>query len=237
MRGKLSLHLFSLLVDQVHAARKDWGRGALRRLQVLVAARAFEQGLSADDLADLARVFPVAHDVLGLEDRSRWSHLELLWSMRRARTWEKVGPAPSVFGLAESAHEAEALLEEHPHLLLSVRQDDLHVTSRGIWVLGEYLVARPDDKTIQWEWSAADKAYVIEVGSHRLKTPSKPRDLVIALKAWLHFYFDEFLPRLPAARRPASDAAQKMWQGLRTSCPECGRQIVPCLGDVGIAVQ
>jgi hypothetical protein len=236
-RGATSARLLGLVLSELHEARKDWSRGSLRRLQVLVAARAFEQGLSTDDVIDLARVFPLARDILGLEDRWRWSQLELLWSMQRSRAWQTAGSAASIFELAEAALGAEALLEEYPNMLLSVRQQDLHVTSRGVWVLGQYLAARPDDREIMWEWSADDRAYVIEVGSHRLRSATKPRDLVIALKAWLRFYFIDFLPRLPSARRPTSDAAQKMWHGLRTSCPDCGRALVPCMGDVGIALR
>jgi hypothetical protein len=111
------------------------------------------------------------------------------------------------------------------------------VTSRGISILGQLFTARPNLDEISWDWSAEARAYVIEIGPHRLCTPSKPRDLVIELKAWLRFYFDEFLPRLPTARRPITEAAQKMWQALRTPCPECNRPMVPCPGDVGIALR
>jgi hypothetical protein len=236
-RGKTSPRLFSLLLEEVHAARKEWGRGALRRLQVLLAGRAFEERLSADDVLELARVFPIARDVLGLEDRWRWIQLELLWSMHARRAWESAGRAGSVFTLAESGQAVEALLDEHPNLLLSVRKDDLHVTSRGVWVLGQYITARPEERDILWEWSAADQAYVVEIGSHRLRTAEKPRDLVAALKTWLRFYFTDFVPRLPTARRPASPAAQTMWHGLRTGCPECGKPLVPCVGEVGIGLR
>ena len=78
---------------------------------------------------------------------------------------------------------------------------------------------------------------MIEVGSHHLRTATKPRDLVQALKAWLRFYFDDFLPRLPLGRRAPSDAAQSMWHALRTTCPDCGRPLVPCVGDIGIALR
>jgi hypothetical protein len=236
-RGQRTLRYFGHVMSELHADRTRYHRGELRRLQVLLAARAFEQGLSADDLLDLARVFPPARDILGLDDRWGWSQLEQLWSLRRARAWEHAGQASHVFELAETPGEAEALLEAYPHLLLSIRPEDLHMTSRGIWVLGQYLAARPDEKAIMWEWSAEDKAYVLEVGSHRLRSAMKPRELVAALKAWLPYYFDDFLPRLPTARRSASEAAQKLWHGLRTSCPECGRPLVACTGDVGIAVR
>lgn len=237
VRGKSSPRLLGLLLGELHATRKEWGRGALRRLQVLLAARAFEQRLSADDVLDLARVFPAVRDVLGLEDRWRWVHLELVWSMQGRRTWEMAGRAATVFELAETGPEAEELLERYPNLLLSVRKDDLHVTNRGVWILGQYLAARPDDKDILWEWSAAEHVYIVEVGSHRLRTTTKPRDLVVLLKTWLRFYFVDFLPRLPTARRPTSTAAQSMWHGLRTTCPECGKPLVPCVGDMGIALR
>jgi hypothetical protein len=236
-RGKASLLLVRALLDQVHATRKEWNRGELRRLQVLVAARAFEQGLTVDDLLDLGRVFPVAAEMLGMEDRWRWGQLELLWTMSRSRAWETVGLASSVFELALVPHEGEELLQEHPATLLCVRKQALHVTSRGVWVLGQHLAARPDEDEIAWEWSADERTYLIEVGPHQLRTPRKPRDLVIELKAWLRFYFDEFLPSLPTARRPISEAAQKMWQALRTNCPDCNRPVVPCLGEVGIALR
>jgi hypothetical protein len=236
-RGKASPLLLRAMVEKIHAERKEWGRDELRRLQVLIAARALEQGLRTDDLIDLGRVFPAAREVLGLEDRWRWLQLELLYAMSRDRAWERVGVASSVFDLAGMAQELEELLAEFPSLLLAVRKQSLHVTSRGVWFLGQYLGARPNVDDIQWEWSDEKQTYVIEVGPHRLRTPRKPRDLVIELKAWLRFYFDDFVPRLAATRRPTSEAAQRMWQALRTSCPECSRPLVPCLGDVGIPLR
>ncbi len=157
--------------------------------------------------------------MLGLEDRGRWIQLELVWTMQNRRMWEATGQATSVFQLADTGPGAETLLEAHPSLLLSVRKEELHLTNRGVWVLGQYLAARPDDRDIMWEWSVAEHAYIVEIGSHRLRTAHKPRDLVVSLKTWLHFYFIEFLPRLPAARRPASTAAQSMWHGLRAAAP------------------
>src|SRR5205085_775928 len=118
-----------------------------------IAARAFEQGLRTDDLMDLGRVFPAAREVLGLEDRWRWAQLELLWAINRDRAWERVGVASSVFDLAEMPQEVEELLAEFPSLLLAVRKQSLHVTSRGVWFLGQYLAARPNVDEIQWEWS------------------------------------------------------------------------------------
>src|SRR5260221_12953692 len=110
--------------------------------------------MSLDDLVDLGRFVPVAREVLGLDDRWRWSQLELLWYMTQRRSWENVGVAASLFELAEAAADSEDLLAEYPHLLLSVRQQNLHVTSRGIWILGQHLATRPAADEIAWEWSA-----------------------------------------------------------------------------------
>ncbi len=235
--GQYSPMLFGLILEHVHATRKNWGRGELRRLQLLVAARAFEHGLTADDLADLGRAFPAAREVLGLEDRGRWGQLEVLWSMIEDREWESTGLASCVFDLVETPGAAEELLQEHPSLLLCVRKEALHVTSRGVWLLGQSFGTRPAEDSIDWTWSDEEHTYLIKAGGHRVRSPRKPRDLVTEFRAWLGFYFDDFMPRVPTTRRPASEAAQRMWQALRTSCPECGRALVPCLADVGIALR
>jgi hypothetical protein len=237
LTGKRSLRFLGLVADRLDTLARDWSPAELRRLQILVAARAFEHSLTVDDLTDVARVFPSARTLLGLDDRWRWGQLEVLWTMRRSRAWEEAGTASTVFDFADRADSAEGLLTDSPHILLHVGQESLYISSRGVWVLGQYIAARPDDQEIMWEFSTADRCYVLQIGSHRLRTKTKPRDLVIALKAWLRFYFDTFLPRLPNARRPSSDAAQKMWQTLRTTCPECSRPIVPCVGDLGIALR
>jgi hypothetical protein len=237
LRGNLPLRFVGHVLDRLAALGSDWSPAELRRLQVLVAARAFALGLALDDLMDLARVFPKARTTLGLDDRWRWGQLEVLWTMNRSRAWEEVGPASPVFEFAESHDAADKVFPDTAHLLLFISKESLHITSRGVWCLGQYLAARPDEREIVWDWSRPDRCYIIEVGSHRLRSDRKPRDLTIALKAWLRFYFDAFLPRLPTARRPQSDTVQKLWQTMRTPCPECGRPLVPCVGDMGIAVR
>jgi hypothetical protein len=235
--GRASLLLFRQLVRHLSATRKDWTRGEVQRLRVLLAARAYESGLGIDDVLDLGRLDPAAKSLLGLEDRWRWGQLELLWSMGPRRAWQGVGPALSVFDLAERAHEAEALLEQYPDLLLSVRKQQLHVTARGVWVLGQMIHAYIPDDRISWEWSEAQRIFLIDVGPHRLRIARGARELVVELKAWLKFYFRDFLPRFPTARRPTTEAGQKMWQTLRAACPECGRAMVPCVGEVGIPLR
>ena len=234
--GRASPFLLGALCEQIQASGAEWQPADRRRLGVLVAERAFAQGLSADDLVDIARVFPAA-EVLGLDDRWRWGQLDLLWSMAGTRAWEKTGLASTVFEMARASAEGEALLAESPNLLLCVRRQALHVTSSGIWILGHTVTTRPDEKEIVWEWSAAEQGYLIEIGNHVLRTKQKPHDLVIELKAWLRFYFVDFLPKLPTGRGPVSEAAQRMWQPLRTPCRECNRPLVPCVGEVGIALR
>jgi hypothetical protein len=236
LRGEAPMRFFALMLEQLDGSNQEWSRGEVRRLQVLLAARAFEHGLTVEDLVELGRVVPIARTVLGLEDRARWDQLELLWWVRRSRAWEKAGTAINVFELADTGRQAEGTLEEQPQLLLAVRPQELHVTSRGIWALGQHLTRRPVESEIMWEWSAAEKTYAIEVGEFKLRIARKPRDFIIELKAWLRFYFDDFLPRLPAARKAAKDGAAKPWQALRTNCPACGKALVPCQGDVGMAV-
>jgi hypothetical protein len=157
--------------------------------------------------------------------------------MTQSRGWQSVGQAVSVFELAEGPQQADDLLTEHPLLLLVARRGALHITSRGVWILGQNLSTRPEANEIVWEWLAGERTYVIHIGPHHLRTPRKPRDLVAELESWLQFYFGDFLPRLPTSRRPISEPAQKMWQTLLTACPECNRPLVPCEGDVGIAVR
>jgi hypothetical protein len=239
LRGEVSLLSAATLLEEFcYPRRGDWRRDELARLQVLVAARAFEQGLTVDDLSDLGRAFPAAEEALRLDDRWRWGQLELLWSLRDRRPWEWAGQAATVFELvAGPGHDVDALLEDHPDVLLSVRRGRLLVTTRGVWVQGECISALPDGVAVRVEQYYSDTAAEVRVGPHRLTIDGDVRKQVDELEDWLRFYFEDFLPKLPTTRRPPSDAARQLWQAHKTACPGCGKGLVPCLGDLGIAVR
>ena len=72
-----------------------------------------------------ARSKPAARRLFleGLEDRWRWSQLELLWSMNQRQIWETVGVASSVFTLAQAGRVEDGLVSLQ-HAVQLARPDD-----------------------------------------------------------------------------------------------------------------
>jgi hypothetical protein len=36
---------------------------------------------------------------------------------------------------------------------------------------------------------------------------------------------------------PMTESRHRMWQSSKVACPECGRALVPCPGDLGVALR
>ncbi len=177
-----------------------WGEGEHSRLRVLLCQRAFNAGLEAADLCDLGRACAPLGALLNVEDAGSLAQLRLLWSLRERRSWEEIGPAVTVFEVADSSDAADRL-EQCPDLLLAAEgEPPLDVCCRG--------VVRP------------------EVGGAAER-----------LRAWVDYYTRRFLPQVAAVQKRRSPGALRPALEHNTvGCPACQQPLVPCPGEVGLAV-
>jgi hypothetical protein len=75
------------------------------------------------------------------------------------------------------------------------------------------------------------------VGYLRIRCAENPREYLDDIRAWLVYYFQIFAPSVPNTTRPMTESRHRMWQLNKTTCPECQRALVPCLGDLGVALR
>jgi hypothetical protein len=77
----------------------------------------------------------------------------------------------------------------------------------------------------------------LTIGAIKIRCSENPRAYLDDIRRWLHFYFQEFLPTVSSIARPLLESRHRMWQLSKVTCPECGKSLVPCVGDLGVAVR
>jgi hypothetical protein len=241
-RGKLPL----AYAEGLLAGWQDdgWGGGDLARLRVLLCDAAFEAGFELRDLIEAGETAPALGDVLDVADTEALAHLRLLWSLRASRPWDRHGEAATVFDLAAGAGE-ERLLGRYPDLLLrpalpprfAVEGEGvayLLMCSRGV-VLRGTVFTRPPRAV---EMAARQGQYELVVDGHHFRFDSDPEPVATRLERWCRYYFAEFLPAAGDVHRwrsPHATAVLRAWGTVR--CPDCGRPLLPRVGEVGVPLE
>jgi hypothetical protein len=236
--GKNPLTFADQLVAGLSGGPKQtaWSSGLQDRLRVLLVNAAFEAGLELNDLQDLGSAYPSLAAALDLKDFDALICLRYLWSLEADRPWERCGKASTVFDLAADDEQAETLLDRYPGLLLAVRGLPIFLTGRGLWCKNVCLREKPTE--VELVKLPRGEGYHLVVGGKELWFDQTPERLVEELKRWVLYYFLEFQPnlrRFPVLRW--GTGMQRLAGKNAVACPQCGRLLLPCLGEVGINME
>jgi hypothetical protein len=241
--GQLPLAYAEGLFDGWRA--DGWGRGERARLRVLLCDAAFEAGFELRDLREAGETAPALAELLGAEDAEGLAHLRLLWSLRASRPWDRHGQADTVFGLATDPAEDD-FLGRYPDLLLrhplparfgaDVESGEAYVLlcGRGVVLRGTVLTHTPHNVAV---WARHGR-YELVVDEYRFWFTSDPDPVAGRLQRWCRYHFDEFLPAAAEVhgwRSPHATAVLRAWGAVR--CPDCGRALLPRVGEVGVPLE
>jgi len=241
--GKLPLAYAEGILAGWH--EDGWRRGELARLRVLLCDSAFEAGFELPDLIEAGETASSLGEVLEIEDTEGLAHLRLLWSLRASRPWDGLGAATTVFELAADPGQGD-LLKRYPDLLLrhtlpprfgvGVEGGVAHLLtcSRGVVLCGNLFTRSP--RVI--EVAGRTGRYELVVDGHVFWFGSDPEPVAIRLERWSRYHFDEFLPAAHDVHRwrsPDATAVLRAWGTVR--CPDCGRSLLPRVGEVGVPLE
>jgi hypothetical protein len=79
--------------------------------------------------------------------------------------------------------------------------------------------------------------YELRVGSETFRVSSDPTYVKDRLERWLHFLFEEFLPKVShVIKWQSEDLSAKLRARGATPCPECRRAVLPRVGAMARTV-
>jgi uncharacterized C2H2 Zn-finger protein len=221
--------------------------GNLVRLRVLLCDRAFEAGFEVRNLLDAGQNAPALGRVLGANDVPYLAALRLLWSLRPTRPWDRCGDPLIVFDLAADPQRAE-LLGRIPDLLLWEIEPNWLVAGlgdtdpkpaqvtfclRGVFLQSVLFTEPPRVVEVNARWRYND----LIIGEQRFRSSGPLDMLALRMERWFRYAFTEFLPSLPNVEKwqaPDRLAILRAWGAV--SCPQCHHQLLPRVGQVGIAL-
>jgi hypothetical protein len=226
-----------------------WTDGNLARLRVLLCDRAFSAGFEVRNLLDAGENSPALGDVLGTTNTHGLAALRLLWSLRASRPWDRFGECRTVFELAEDVAYAP-LFARNPDLLLFQQEarwqlaaeggsakmgpTQILLLTTGVSLQGVEFVTTPTVVEVRTK-SLGDE---LLLGSKMFRGPQPLDELASRMERWFRFAFHEFLPGTSAATHwqpPDRAALLRAWGTVR--CPECGIQLLPRVGEIGLALE
>ncbi len=251
--GRVSLRFADhLLAGWEKHSRHDspawWTPGNKARLRVLLCDRAFEAGFEVRNLLDAGQNAPALGRVLGTDNVANLAALRLLWSLRPTRPWDRCGDPLIVFDLATDAGRSD-LFDHFPDLLLWQIEPDWLVAApgdtdpkpaqvifclRGVCLQNVLFAEPPRVVEVNARWRYND----LIIGEQRFRSSGPLDMLALRMERWFRYAFSEFLPSLPRVEKwqaPDRLAILRAWGAV--SCPECRRQLLPRVGQVGIALE
>jgi hypothetical protein len=81
------------------------------------------------------------------------------------------------------------------------------------------------------------KGFELVVGKERFRFRKDPDVVANRLERWFRFYFNDFLPQVPAVhgwRSPSVAATLRLRETV--PCPECRRAVLTRVGQVGLSL-
>jgi hypothetical protein len=244
--GRLSLRFAEQLLAGWQSSW--WTTGDRIRLRVLLCDRAFEAGFEVRNLLDAGQTAPALGVLLGTDNVANLTALRLLWSLRPARPWDRCGDPRTVFDLAADRQHAN-LLGRVPDLLLWQEEPDWLVAApgvtepqaahialcvRGVLLQDVLFTETPRVVEVNARWRYND----LVIGEERFRSSGSLDALALRMERWFRYAFSEFLPAVPRVeswKAPDRLAILRAWGAV--ACPECRRQLLPRVGEVGIALE
>lgn len=244
--GRLSLQFAEHLLAGWQS--RWWTIGDRIRLRVLLCDRAFEAGFEVRNLLDAGQTAPALGALLGTDNIANLAALRLLWSLRPTRPWDRCGDPLTVFDLAADPKQAD-LLGRFPDLLLWQAEPDWVVAApgvtdpkpahilfcvRGVLLQGVLFTETPRIVEVNARWRYND----LVIGEQRFRSTGPLDLLALRMERWFRYVFSEFLPSLRQVEKwkaPDRMAILRAWGAV--ACPECRRQLLPRVAQVGIALE
>ncbi len=244
--GRLSLRFAEHLLAGWQSSW--WTAGDRIRLRVLLCDRAFEVGFEVRNLLDAGQTAPALGALLGTDNIANLAALRLLWSLRPTRPWDRCGDPRTVFDLAADRHRSD-LLGRVPDLLLWQDEPDWLVAApgvtepqpahiafclRGVLLQDILFTETPRVVEVNARWRYND----LVIGEQRFRSSGSLDALALRMERWFRYAFSEFLPAVPNVeswKAPDRLAILRAWGAV--ACPECRRQLLPRVGEVGIALE
>lgn len=209
------------------------------RFRVVLCEVGFASGLTATELNLLGRAFQ-PFDQLFSEHAPLIEQLYRLWRLRGERPWRQCGAATTVFELARYPSLAAEALERTDDLLLlhplpPAGPDDaaapISLCGRGIQFRGQWIQEPGTVRVIRRREGGFD----IRVNELRWRFVADPGRIAGRLKRWIEYWFGEFLAGF-GGEQPLTESWVKLLHANAATCPECGGDVVPAPGCMGIAV-
>lgn len=208
------------------------------RLRALLCDRAFEAGYEVRDLLALQQVAPRLADLVQVDEPDSLARLRLLWALRAAQPWAEAGEATTVFELAQDANASFPWLRNTPDLLLLGSEPaPVSVDGQGIIFRGVQCHGTEQRIDVEPFLSWFGVRYRLSVREADFEFSDDPTEVAVSLRAWMHFFEHEFLPRIAEVHTwetPIPIAALRT--GEAVECPDCGRAFLTRVGDVGVAL-
>lgn len=245
--GKLPLSFAQQLLE--NWAADWWTKANLARLRVLICDRAFEAGFEVQTLLDAGRTAPALGTVLVVESPRSLAALRLVWSMRPTRPWGRLGEARTAFEIAADPLLA-GVFQEHGDVLLFDEESAVPIeyepsqvkmapariqfTLAGVW-LQEVIFSIPPRV---FEVRRKSFGSQLILGPHVFRSTLDLDPFSARLERWLRWVFHEFLPQVDGVLKwqsPHRAALLRAWGAV--PCPECGRGLLPAVGEVGISAE
>jgi hypothetical protein len=244
--GRLSLSFDEQLLTGWESSW--WTPGNLARLRILLCDRAFEAGFEVGNLLDAGKSAPALGRLLGADNVANLSALRLLWSLRPTRPWDRCGEALTVFDLAADPQHGELLAAYHDLLLWRIEPNwpvasrgedeqkpaNIFFCVRGVSLQGVFFTETPSVVEVNARWRYND----LLIGDRRFRSSGPLDMLALRMERWFRYAFSEFLPMLRRVEKwqaPDRLAILRAWGAV--ACPECRRQLLPRVGQVGVALE
>ena len=238
-RSELPL-AYAEAVAEVLLASGAMSAGEGRRLAVLIIGALFEAGYLPADITTITGFAPWLRSLLGEPTDIHLNTLHTVWRGRTQRRWTEVGPAETIFELAErSPTDAKRVLTAHPDAVLVVETAEavdreigpVAVCTTGVGAAGA-VVADPD-AAVQLAATGRELTF----GSHRIGLDKKLLNSVaLALRGWLKYRGRVLMPQVQQRSQDQATTARAaaVLAPLRVTCPLCGTASLVRTGQIGV---
>jgi hypothetical protein len=230
-----------------------WTPENLARLRILLCERAFEAGFEVRDLLAAGISASALGEVMRTGRAEELCRLRLLWSLRPQRPWGSLGITVTAFDLARrpidrdnrlrknsDGEKLSELLINYPDLLLATNDEpDLLLCGRGVVYQETLFTEVPRSIEIKaMRIGKSVQSFKLILDDWHFDFRTDPGDLAPRLERWFRYWLGEFLPQATHVlgwRSPGLPATFRLHK--TAACPECRRELMPRIGDLGVLVE